>query len=425
MLSRTGYIIKEDSDIKKELTVRAIENAVGIRPPSFKVFRADKGSMCIPRHYGEERFGPAKDFRPSPASARILFNGRLRDFQTDAVKAFMDTKAGGVLSVYCGGGKTTMALAIAAALKLRVLVIVHKEFLANQWRERINQFCPGSTVGLVQGDKCELDHDFVIGMIQTMCQRPHPIGTFDSIGLLIVDEAHHIGAPAFSQFMFKLCPKYTLGLSATPERKDGLTRLLYWFMGPAFYTLERTEQKHVKVQKVDFDSLAFKQGIPINKIGQISLVEMITILTEIPERNQMILDIIKRCKGRKVLLLTDRRSHCFWLKENIPHSALYIGGMAEKDLEISSRSNVILATFSQAHEGLDIPTLDTVILATPHSDVKQAVGRILRGGNINSPMIYDIVDKWSILFAMWQKRLTMYKQSGFETESLLETGCLF
>jgi superfamily II DNA or RNA helicase len=237
MLSRTGYITKENPDLKKELTVRADENAVGIRPPSFKVFRADKGTMCIPRHYGEERFGPAKDCRPQPTGANILFNGRLRDFQTDALKAFMATKAGGVLSVYCGGGKTTIALAIAARLKLRTLVIVHKEFLANQWRERINQFCPGATVGLVQGDKCELEHDFVIGMIQTMCQRTHPIGTFDSIGLMIVDEAHHIGAPAFSQFMFKLCPKYTLGLTATPERKDGLTRLLYWFMGKAFFSV--------------------------------------------------------------------------------------------------------------------------------------------------------------------------------------------
>jgi superfamily II DNA or RNA helicase len=241
---------------------------------------------------------------------------------------------------------------------------------------------------------------------------------------MIVDEAHHIGAPAFSQFMFKLCPKYTLGLTATPERKDGLTRLLYWFMGKAFFTLERTEQKHVQVNKFDFASEVFRQGVPLNRMGQISLAEMVTTLTEIPERNQLILDIIKGCRGRKVLLLTDRRQHCFWLNEKIAGSALYIGGMSENDLEISSKSDVILATFSQAHEGLDIPTLDTVILATPHSDVKQAVGRILRGGNRNSPVIYDIVDKWSVLFAMWQKRLTMYKQSGFETEAF-ETGCLF
>jgi superfamily II DNA or RNA helicase len=424
MLSRTGYIVPDDAEIKKELTVRGIENAVGIRPPSFKVFRSDKGKMCIPRYYGEERFGQAKDHRPEPVQRELLFNGKLRDFQIQAHKAFMETKSGGVLSIYCGGGKTTIALAIAASLRLRVLIIVHKEFLANQWRERINQFCPGASVGIVQGDKCELEHDFVIGMIQTMCQREHPIGTFDSIGLLIVDEAHHIGAPAFSQFMFKLCPKYTLGLTATPERKDGLTRLLYWFLGPSFFTLERTDQQHVKVHKIEFTCDEFKRAPPLNRIGQLSIVEMVTALCEIKSRTDLILDIIHKNPTRKILVLSDRRSHCFDIQSQVKDSALYIGGMSEKDLETSSKARVIVATFSQAHEGLDIPALDTVILASPHSDVKQAVGRILRGGNKNPPAIYDIVDKWSVLFGMWKKRVSMYQQSGFDCE-VTETKCLF
>ena len=94
--------------------------------------------------------------------------------------------------------------------------------------------------------------------------------------------------------------------------------------------------------------------------------------------------------------------------------------MNEKDLETSSKARVILATFSQAHEGLDIPALDTVILATPHSDVKQAVGRILRGAN--DPLIFDIVDTWSILPNMWRKRLAMYQESGFDVPV---TQCLF
>jgi len=422
MLSRTGYITNENPELKKELTVRAIENAVGIRPPSFKVFRADKGKMCIPRYYGEEQFGQGKDLRPEPSVANILFNGKLRDFQVQAHRAFLETKSGGVLSVYCGGGKTTIALAIAATIRLRVLIIVHKEFLANQWRERIRQFCPGASIGLVQGDKCELEHDFVIGMIQTMCQREHPMGTFDSIGLLIVDEAHHIGAPAFSQFMFKLCPKYTLGLSATPERKDGLTRILYWFLGKAFFTLDRTDQGHVKVHKLEFMCEEFKRPPPVNRIGQLSVVEMVTALCEITSRNQLILSIIRDNPKRKILVLTDRRSHCFDLQSQVTDSALYIGGMNEHDLEVSSRARVIVATFSQAHEGLDIPALDTVILATPHADVKQAVGRILRGGNQNTPAIYDIVDKWSVLFGMWKKRVAMYQQSGFDCEA---ENCLF
>ena len=432
MLSRTGYITKEDSELKKELTVRAVENAVGIRPPSFKVFRTDsKGNMCVPRYFGQERFCVPRDTRPEPKSAPINFVGKLRQEsrQDEAFDLFFKTKSGGVLSLPCGWGKTSTALAIAGKLKLRTMIVVHKEFLANQWRERIEQFCPGATIGIVQGDKCNLECDFVIAMIQTMCQREHPMGSFDSIGFLIVDEAHHIGAPAFSQFMFKLCPKYTLGLTATPERKDGLTRILYWFLGPSFLMIERENQTNVIVHKIPFDCKEFNTGPPVNRMGRFSLVEVINTLVEIPERNQKILDIVSECRreGRKILVLTDRRGHCFWLAERIQGSGLYMGGMKEKDLEESSKCQVIIGTFSQAHEGLDIPSLDTVLLVSPHSDVKQAVGRILRGSN--NPVIYDFVDHWSVLFAMWNKRLAMYRQAGFvcepEAVAARPKGCLF
>ena len=200
-----------------------------------------------------------------------------------------------------------------------------------------------------------------------------------------------------------------------------MTRLLYWFLGPEFFRLERTEQRHVKVNKIDFMCKEFLKPPPLNRAGHISMAEMTTILCDIPERNEIIREIIKNNPKRKILLLTDRRAHCFELQETVPGSALYIGGMTEKDLEVSSRAQVIMATYSQAHEGLDIPALDTVILATPHSDVKQAVGRILRGAG--NPVVYDIVDKWSVFFSMWKKRLAMYQQSGFDCGE--QEQCLF
>jgi predicted helicase len=147
---------------------------------------------------------------------------------------------------------------------------------------------------------------------------------------------------------------------------------------------------------------------------------MVTQLTLIPERNQVILNIVKENlkNKRKTIVLSDRREHCFWLSENIPESGLYIGGMKEADLNASAEKPVIVATFSLAHEGLDIPTLDTVILSTPHSDVKQAVGRILREtkGKINNPVIYDMADCWCVLFSMYNKRRAMYRESGFFIE---------
>ena len=438
LLTRNGYIHPEDShEIKRELTVRPQTNALGSSGPgfgpSFKVFRQVKGrqesSILVPRYYGSGRFGPpSRDVRPDHTGAPgIVFTGCLSDKlrQNEAraagVKAF-EEKGGGVLSLPPGYGKTVCALALSAQLKVRTMIVVHKEFLANQWRDRIQHFCPGATIGRVQGDVFDVEKDFVIAMIQTMCMREFDKKAFDSIGLLVVDEAHHIGAPAFSQFMFKICPKFTLGLTATPERKDGLTRLLYWFLGPEFFKVERVNQGTTKVTTLNYMDEAFKEAPPVTRFGQLNMAGMINIVTELEGRNNLIVETAEAAllAKRRVLILSDRREHCFYLQNRLGSKAkLYIGGMKEKDLEESAKSPIVVATFQLAHEGLDIPALDTVILATPKSDIKQSIGRIMREtkGKVNDPLIYDIADSWSVFFAMYRKRLKVYREGGFEVIS--------
>ena len=430
-LTRNGLLIEGSKEIKKELTVRPVENALGLQAPSFKVWRGVAGkdaSLLVPRYYGLGRFGSAtRDVRRDLAPARDLnFVGKLRreTNQEEAfdrgVAAFAST-GGGVLSLPPGYGKTCMALAFSAHLKVRTMIVVHKEFLANQWRDRIQAFCPGATIGRVQGDVFDTDKDFVIALIQTMCQREFAKDAFDSIGLLIVDEAHHIGAPAFSQFMFKICPRFTLGLTATPERKDGLTRLLYWFLGPEFFRIERTDQKTTRVEAFHYIDEAFKEAPPVTRFGKINMAGMINIVTELPDRNELIIGLIEKALGanppRRVLVLSDRREHCFYFNERLcSKSGLYIGGMKEADLALSAEKPVVLATFQLAQEGLDIPALDTVILATPKSDIKQSIGRIMREtpGKLNSPLIIDVVDHWSVLYSMFRKRRRIYEEGGFE-----------
>ena len=434
LLTRNGYVVQSEneSEIKRELTVRPQTNALGSSGPgfgpSFKVFRQVKGerTLVVPRYYGLGRFGPpSRDTRPACAGAPgIVFTGRLRDAtrQPEAFaagsKAFEET-GGGVLSLPCGFGKTTVALALSAQLKVRTMIVVHKEFLANQWVDKIKEFCPGATIGRVQGDTFDIEKDFVIAMIQTMSQREFDKKAFDSIGLLVVDEAHHIGAPAFSQFMFKVCPRYTLGLTATPERKDGLTRLLYWFLGPEFFKVERVNQGTTKVTTLNYTDQAFKESPPVTRFGQLNMAGMINIVTELEARNDLIVQTAEDAlaDGRRVLVLSDRREHCFYLQNRLGSNAkLYVGGMKEKDLEESAKSPIVVATFQLAHEGLDIPALDTVILATPKSDIKQSIGRIMRetAGKLNDPLIFDIADQWSVFFAMYRKRLKVYREGGFE-----------
>ena len=420
-LTRSGYITDDSNDVKKELTVRAVVNTeFGFPPPPFKVFRKTKSGICIPRFYGEDKFGPPKeDRRPEPVKISCKFNGKLRDetHQNDALGAAL--KAGhGVLSLPCGFGKTTVSLAIACKLGYRTMIVVHKEFLANQWRERIQQFCPGASIGIVQQDKKETECDFVIAMLQSLSLKEYSFSDFDSIGTLIVDEAHHICAKVFSQSLFKMCPKHVFGLSATPTRKDGLTKVLHWFMGPTFFEAERKNQEQVEVFPIEYNCDRFQDPPPCTRFGKLSLATMITELTEDRGRNIVILKLVKDIvkTTRQVLVLSDRRHHCEVMHQSFKKtSGLYMGGMKEAELTESSKKQIIFATFSQAHEGLDIPTLDTVILATPKSDIVQSIGRIMREtkGKKNNPHIYDIFDQWSICHAMYKKRLKVYKQGGF------------
>ena len=421
-LTRTGYLIPDTPETKRELTVRPIViGDFGVAPPAFKVFRQSKSGLCVPRFYGEEKFGPAKeDNRPAPVKMCVPFVGKLRDetFQNEALRKAV--QAGhGVLSLPCGYGKTTVSLAIACKLGYRTMIVVHKEFLANQWRERIQQFCPGATIGIVQQDKKETDCDFIIAMLQSLSLKEYSFSDFDTVGTLIVDEAHHVCAKVFSQSLFKLCPRHAFGLSATPNRKDGLTKVLHWFMGPTFFAVERENQAQVDVFPLDFKCKRYEEPPPCTRFGKLSLPTMITEVTEMHDRNTLIISTIKSAtRGtRQVLVLSDRRQHCEWLHGKFKEtSGLYMGGMKEAALQESSRKKIIFATFSQAHEGLDIPTLDTVILASPKSDITQSIGRIMREtkGKKNEPHIYDVHDPWSVFTAMYYKRMKVYRQGGFK-----------
>jgi superfamily II DNA or RNA helicase len=430
-------------ELKKELTVRPIvQGDYGFPPPSFKVFKETPGGVCVPQFYGLQKFGtPKEDTRPEPARATIQFTGTLRA-ATRQIEAFDAAIQHGhlILALDCGFGKTTIALAIAAHYKLRTMIVVHKEFLAQQWRERIEQFCPGSTIGVVQRDRIEIEGcDFVIAMLQSLSLKEYSFKQFESIGLVFADEAHHVCARVFSQAFFKVCPRHCFALSATPDRKDGLTKVLHWFFGEETFVARRENQDQVSVFTVSYDSPAFRQPPPSNKMGKVSLVSMITVLVEDPDRTAMIVKLIqktlKKTPSRQILVLSDRREHCKILQSHFPDtSGLYMGGMKQSALQESSKRQIIVATFSQAHEGLDIPTLDTVILATPKSDIKQSVGRILRetAGKKNAPFIFDVVDSWGFLYAMFSKRKRVYKDGGFlihgdeEEPVLVQKGvCLF
>ncbi|AGE56077.1 ATP-dependent RNA helicase [Acanthocystis turfacea Chlorella virus MO0605SPH] len=407
--------------INKELIVSPL-SLNDVFPKKFRVFRTDEEYLYLPRFWAKnnitrpitEDFGHVEKMNP------VKFAGKLRkdleqDKATDALLAALRKDGGGVLSLDTGFGKTISSIYTATKVGLKTLILVHKEFLAEQFEESIKKFVPGATISRVKGAICDTSGDFVICMIQTLLSRKYDC--FDGFGTLILDEAHHVAAESFTSAMFFTSFKYVIALTATPVRKDGLTRVLYWLFGDLVYEARRTGQGSVKVRVVPFTCPEYTMPPPLNKRGDICYSSLISKVCEIPERTQAIALHAKRLcdMGKFVLVLSHRRQHamdiCSELKTLGVDAATYLGGdKSEPDCK------VLCATYALASEGYDNPRLSGLVLATPSSDVVQAVGRILRGGSGSSPVIVDIYDKYSLFMSQLAKRRSFYKKIGFSVE---------
>ena len=271
-LGQKGYtILKKELtpeqcvQIKKDLVAKPLtQSAPGLGPPpiTFPVYRESPNKFYVPRYYGEQKFGKPKSIQiPEGDPINLTFSGSLRENQIPVVETYLahvntsQCGGGGLLELFCGFGKTCLALYICAKLKKKTLIIVHKEFLLNQWVERISEFLPAAKVGRIQGQVIDIeDKDIVIGMLQSLSMKDYPDTMFSSFGLTIIDEVHHISSEVFSQALFKIVTLYTLGLSATMERKDGTTSIFKMFLGNILYKSKREEDQCVVVKGIEYIS---------------------------------------------------------------------------------------------------------------------------------------------------------------------------
>ena len=308
----------------------------------------------------------------------------------------------------------------------------------NQWRDRIlgdtikqiPGFLPDARVGIIQASKIDIkDKDIVIGMLQSISMKDYPLKIFSEFGLVIYDECHHVSAEVFSRALLKTCCKYTLGLSATPNRKDGLRKVFEWYLGDIIYKSKNTRDDEVDIRLYNYenDDRSYSKEV-VNYKGRLNTARMINNICDHLPRNLFINEIIKSEyeKGRKILVLSDRREYLNrthqWCNENIKENIAgqYVGGLKPSELRDSQEKDIILGTFSMASEGMDIPKLNTIILASPKSDVVQSVGRILREkANVRKfhPLVIDFKDthsNLSIFNRQCDKRITYYKKSNHE-----------
>ena len=435
-LGRKGYSIKKENIsvqeqqlIRRELNVKPfVPKSSLIKPQPFPVYRESKNKLYVPRFYGSDTYGePDAVIIGEGVDINLNFKGKLRPQQIPIVKKFMkhvQKNGSGLLALHTGFGKTCLALNILSQLKKKTLIIVHKEFLLRQWLERIEQFLPDAKVGKIQAKTIDTeDKDIVICMLQSLSMKEYPKEMFYEYGFTIVDECHHIGAEVFSRAFFKVVTKYALGLSATMTRKDGLTKILKWFLGEVVCKKERKGEDKVLVKAINYlvDDDDFNK-IETNFRGQIKYTTMIKKICEFNKRSEFIIkilqDVLKENPNQQIMILAHQKKLLQYLHDAIKHRTIatvgyYIGGMKEKDLKISEGKKVIIATYAMAEEGLDIKTLTTLLMATPKVDVTQSVGRILRKKH-NDALVIDIVDSHCIFQRHFNKRKTFYRKQKFK-----------
>lgn len=357
----------------------------------------------------------------------------LYDYQEEAVNAMIAAKYG-ILQSAAGSGKTQMGIALAVKLKRRTLWLCHTLDLIRQSKERAELYMSEDLIGTITEGKVSLGKGITFATIQTMCKLD--LSQYrDYWDCIITDEVHRVsGSPtAVTQYQMvlnSLSARHKYGLSATVHRADGMIQATYALVGKVAYQVP-DEAVADKIMKVGIYPVG--TGIEIsrealNTDGTLNYTKLITYLTGNRTRNELIASCIER---RPSLILSDRLNHLEELMSLLPEdmqkdAVMVSGKMTSKAGKVkreqaisdmrSGRKKYLFATYSLAKEGLDIPCLERLYLATPQKDyaiVTQSVGRIARTFEGKAdPIAYDFVDNIGYLVKSYKKRCSIYRKNG-------------
>jgi len=301
-IPKNELTIEQQKQIRTDLTIKPYTHGgIGAGDQkTFPAYRESGNKFYVPHYYGVENFGKPAQYKVTEGTNIDLdFAGILRDYQEPVVNKFLkhcteNEYGGGLLELPCAWGKTSGSLYILSKIKKKAIVIVHKEFLMNQWIERIQQFLPKARIGKIQGPIVDVDDkDIVLCMLQSLISKDYEQKIFDDFGLTIIDEVHHISSQTFSNALFKVVTKFMLGLSATMNRKDGTTSVFKMFLGDIIHKVERKTEDNVEVRTITYKTNddEFNETI-LDYRGNPQISSMISKLCEYNRRTEFIIQTL-------------------------------------------------------------------------------------------------------------------------------------
>lgn len=342
----------------------------------------------------------------------------------------------GILQSKAGSGKTQMGIALVKQFGKRALWLTHTKDLLNQSKERAERYMDSNLIGTVTEGKVNIGQGITFATIQTMCKLDLTQYK-DYWDVIIVDECHRVcGSPTqlsmFSKVLNSLSARHKYGLSATVHRADGMIKATFALLGEVVYTVP-DEAVADKVMQVGIKPVGTGVGISracLNTDGTLNYAKMINYLCENEERTNLIANcIFKECR-HSCLILSDRLEHLSNIIDALPfplqeYAVMISGKMTSKKGKVereqaledmrTGEKKYLFATYSLAKEGLDIPCLERLFMATPQKDyavITQSIGRIARTHEGKAdPICYDFVDNIGYLQKSFKKRCATYKKN--------------
>jgi superfamily II DNA or RNA helicase len=380
-------------------------------------FRLRGGGLVIPRGFIRQLITTCRrldidytveDRRRSLPQVDYAFSGQLRPFQQQAVRHML-RKEFGTLNSPTGSGKTVMALYILAQRRQPALIIVHTADLARQWSERIETFLsiPEKEIGRIGGGKNKIGEKITVALVQSLYKCAETVAPM--VGHLIVDECHRTPSRTFTDAVSEFDARYMLGLSATPWRRDNLSKLIFWHLGDVHHQVEKNDlirTGQVLPADIIFRETEFKPYYdPVQEYSK-----MLSELTLDDDRNRLIAADVAAEAGSHpgiCLVLSDRKKHCESLGALLRYGFSLPVDILTGDLNTGERQSVmerlqegrikvLIATGQLIGEGFDCRELTTLFMATPvrfSGRIIQYLGRILRPApGKKRARVFDYVD---------------------------------
>lgn len=413
---------------------------IGRTPKELKLYRISGNNIIIP--YGTYKslyntFLYLKDIVASvdlSQNKHVNYNANisLYPYQENAVESLINAN-GGILKSKAGSGKTRMGIATICRMGLKTLWLTHTNELLNQSYNSASEFIDEKLLGKITNGKMQIADGITFATVQTLSKADLNALKYEW-DMIVVDECHKCAgtvskATMFSKVLNNLAARYKYGLSATLHRADKLIKCTYALIGGVAHTVPDNVVKtmRVEIQKKETGVQISRKCLDTD--GTLVYAKLINYLAEHKRRNDIIaMDIEDLAdKGHSIILLSDRVEHLNTIYDNITSkyqddTVILHGKIKKADREKALKEmrnkekHILLATYQLAKEGLDVPCLDRLLLATPVKDyaiVVQSVGRIARVcEGKGAPVVYDYVDDIGFLKNMWKKRCTSYKKDG-------------